>query len=141
MIRRVAAATLFTAIVVIGIEPTLLSLPFRDRRAMAADFATRADRLFPGYVEFLADVRSHTRNGDSIALIVPSRSWERGYSYAYYRASYLLAGRDVLPLVDRDDRVVAENFRAARYVAACGVPPPAGDVVVKSNGGTLVKRR
>lgn len=141
MIRRVAAATLFTAIVVIGIEPILLSLPFRDRRPMATAFATRADRLFAGYVEFLADVRSHTRNGDSIALMVPSRSWERGYSYAYYRASYLLAGREILPLVDRNDRLIGENLRAAQYVAAWGVTPPAGDVVVKRSGGSLVKRR
>ncbi|MGZ7080903.1 MAG: hypothetical protein ACXVJT_15930 [Thermoanaerobaculia bacterium] len=140
MIRRVAAATLFAAIVVIGIEPTLLSLPFRDRRPMAAAFATRAD-LLPGYADFLADVRAHTRDGDSIAIIVPSRSWERGYSYAYYRASYLLAGRVVLPLVDRNDRVVTENMRAAHYVAAWGVTPPAGDVVVKRNRGVLVKRR
>src|SRR5216683_5070658 len=121
MIRRVVGATLFTAIVVIGIEPILLSLPFRDRQPMAMAFATRADRIFPGYVEFLADVRAHTRNGDSIAVMVPSRSWERGYSYAYYRASYLLAGREILPLVDRTDRPVAQNFRSAKYVAAWGV--------------------
>jgi hypothetical protein len=141
MIRRVAAATLFTAIVLIGIEPILLSLPFRDRQPMAAAFATRADRLFPGYVEFLSDVRAHTRNGDSIALLVPSRSWERGYSYAYYRASYLLAGREILPLVDRSDRPVGQTFRSAKYVAAWGVTPPPGDVVVKSSGGVLVRQR
>lgn len=141
MIRRVAAATLFAAIVVIGIEPILLSLPFRDRRPMAAAFANRADQLFPGYVEFLAEVRAHTRDGDSIAIVVPSRSWERGYSYAYYRASYLLAGREVLPLVDRSDRVVTGNMRAAQYVASWGVTPPPGEVVSKRNRGVLVKRR
>src|SRR6478672_6985903 len=113
MIRRVAAATLFTAIVVIGIEPVLLSLPFRDRQAVTAAVAGRTDQLFPGYTDFLAEVRAHTRAGDSIAILVPSRSWERGYSYAYYRASYLLAGREVLPLFDRSDRTVTENMRAA----------------------------
>ena len=140
MIRRVVGATLFTAIVVIGIEPILLSLPFRDRQPMAMAFATRADRIFPGYVEFLADVRAHTRNGDSIAVMVPSRSWERGYSYAYYRASYFLTGREVLPLVRRDDSPIPENFMRAKYIAVWrrGVKDSTRHVVWAGHGGVLL---
>ena len=141
MIRRVAAATLFAAIVAIGAEPILMSLPFRDRRAMAARYAGLADLQFRGYAQFLADVRRRTSQGDSIAIMVPSRRWELGYSYAYYRASYLLPGREVLPLVDRQDRLVGANFHEARYVAAWRVPPPAGEVVLRSHDGVLVKRQ
>jgi hypothetical protein len=141
MIRRVAAATLVAAIVVLGIEPILLSLPFEDRRPMASAYERLPDGPFPGYGDFLAAVRQRTQAGDSVAILVPSRRWEYGYSQAYYRASYLLAGREVLPLVDRDDRRHGENLAAARYVAAWGVVPPEGEVVLRVNGGTLVKRR
>ena len=141
MIRRVAAATLFAAIVIIGIEPTLLSFPFKDRTRLAAAYNGILDRRYPGYPEFLEAVRAQTNHGDSIALLVPPRRWEYGYSYAYFRASYVLAGRQVLPLVSDRDALLGENFRAAQYVAAWHVTPPDGAVVMRASGGVLVKRR
>ena len=141
MIRRVAAATLFAAIVVIGIEPTLLSFPFIDRAPVAKAYTGIFDRRYPGYPEFLDAVRAHTQNGDTIAILVPPRKWEFGYSYAYFRASYLLAGREVLPLVSDKDVLLGANFAAAKYIAAWRVAPPDGEVVMRASGGVLVKRR
>ena len=43
--------------------------------------------------------------------------WDGGYSYAYYRASYFLSGREVLPLVTRQDKPVLDNFKRAKFIA------------------------
>ena len=139
--RRAAAAALFAAIVVVGLEPILLSFPFIDRERAAARYGSMLDRPYPGYREFLEAVREHTHNGDVIAVLVPARRWEFGYSFAYYRASYVLAGREVLPLVWHHDEMLGVNFNAAQYVAAWDVQPPPGEVVVRASGGVLVKRR
>ena len=141
MIRRATAAALFIGIVAVGMQPTLLSFPFISRARFAAGYATALDQRAPGYREFLEAVREHTHNGDSIAVLVPYRKWEYGYSYAYYRASYVLAGREVLPLVSEKDEMVPANFSAAQYVAAWKVAPPAGDVIARAGGGVLVKHR
>ena len=141
MIRRAAAATLFVAMVAAGVEPILLSFPFRDRQPFVAQYATMLDRLSPDYVGFLESVRAHTKNGDTIALIVPQRRWEFGYSYAYYRASYVLAGRTVLPLVWHHNELLGANFAVAQYVAAWNVSAPAGAVVFREKRGALVRRR
>ena len=139
--RRAAAAALFAAIVGVGVEPILLSFPFVDRAPIAARYEAILDRPLPGYREFLEAVRAHTRDGDVVAILVPARRWEFGYSFAYYRASYVLAGREVLPLVWHHDELLGANFRAAQYVAAWHVPAPPGSVVVSASGGVLVKRR
>jgi hypothetical protein len=140
MIRRAAAATLFVAILAAGVEPILISLPFRDRAPIAARYASMLDAAYPGYREFLEAVRTRTKDGDVIALVVPARRWEFGYSYAYYRASYVLAGREVLPLVWHHDELLPQNFGAATYVAAWHATVP-GEVVLQTSGGVLVKRR
>ena len=69
------------------------------------------------YEAFLARVRSSTKPGDSIVILAPARRGSEEYSFAFFRASYALAGRTVLPAVDTSGRVVAENIRAARYAA------------------------
>ena len=140
MIRRAAAAVLFLAIVFLASGWMLMTLPFRDRGAIARAYAARPDRGNPAYRLFLADVRAHTGSGDTIAIVVPWREWEGGYSYAYYRASYALAGREALPLIyPRAD--ARENLGKAKYLAVWGLRPRTGEVIVRSNGGTLVKLR
>lgn len=96
---------------------------------------------FPRYPAFLEEVADHTQRGDTIALVVPPKTWDGGYSYAYYRASYFLAGREVLPVVDADDRALPENLQRARYVAVWRMPPPAGwRVAWAAHGGALLAR-
>ncbi|MEA2328320.1 MAG: hypothetical protein QOE68_3279 [Thermoanaerobaculia bacterium] len=104
--------------------------------------ATYPDRAWPDYPRFLQGVREHTQPGDTIAVIVPSMSWDGGYSYAYYRASYFLTGREVLPLVTPLDARLPQNFRVAKYVAVFGVGlrVPA-DVVWRSGRGALLRLR
>ncbi|HEY8133496.1 MAG TPA: hypothetical protein VII12_16590, partial [Thermoanaerobaculia bacterium] len=83
----------------------------------------------------------HTQNGDSVVIVVPMLKWDEGYSYAYYRASYFLAGREVLPLVTPDDRPHPENVRTARYIAGWHMrrQPGLGEVVWEGEGGVLLR--
>jgi hypothetical protein len=139
--QRLAAITLFAAITIASLEPTLLGLPFRDCSRLRSSMERAADRAwYPGYPRFLEGVRAHTVNGQSIALVVPAKRWELGYMYAYYRASYILAGREVLPIVGPDDRTIAENVRRAPMLAAWGVDARGGRVVWRGEGGVLLQR-
>jgi hypothetical protein len=80
--------------------------------------AHRLDEAWGDYPEFLAAIRTTTQNGDTIALLVPARRGSNDYSYAYFRASYFLAGREVLPVIDDNGRIIAGNVRDAQFVAA-----------------------
>lgn len=80
--------------------------------------AHRPDAAWGDYPAFLAAIRSATHNGDTIALLVPARRGSNDYSYAYFRASYVLAGREVLPVIDDHGRIIAGNVSAAQFVAA-----------------------
>ena len=107
---------------------------------LARELSESPDRRWPHYPRFLEGVRAHTQPGDTIAIIVPGMSWDNGYSYAYYRASYFLAGREVLPLVSPENEKLPQNFRAAQYIAAfrMNVRTPA-EVVWRGERGTLLR--
>jgi len=138
--RRALSLAAFAAIVVASIDPILLRFPFYRRAALAPVFERYADRMWLPYAAFLRGVREHTTNGQTIAVLVPTLDWDRGYSYAYYRASYFLAGREVLPLADEARRVHPENLQRAQFVASWRAAIPRGTVVWSGDGGVLVRR-
>jgi hypothetical protein len=142
MLRRSLTIAVFAAIVVASIDPVLLRFPFYGRASLAPLFERYADRAWLQYASFLRGAREHTRPGETIAVLVPTLDWDRGYSYAYYRASYLLAGREVLPLADEARRVHPENLRRAELVAVWRTQPPPThrNVVWSGDGGVLVRR-
>jgi hypothetical protein len=75
----------------------------------------------PGLKTFLEGVDAHTPPHARIAIWVPFRQWEVGYGYAYYRASYLLPGKQVVPLLAlHEDRVDFSNLAQADYLASLG---------------------
>ncbi|HEY8183528.1 MAG TPA: hypothetical protein VII32_14895 [Thermoanaerobaculia bacterium] len=79
--------------------------------------------LFTEYTFFLQGVREHTRPGDKIVIATLGMRNPETYVYAYYRANYLLAGREVLPLVP-------EYLASADYVAAWQTPgPPVAEMI------------
>src|SRR5947208_10387206 len=115
--RRIAAIVLFAAIVILSFDLPIARIPFMNRAHLHALFERQADTSwYPEYPAFLDEVRAHTQPGDSIALLVPLMHWDGGYSYAYYRASYFLSGREVLPLVTRSDQPLVDIFNRAKLV-------------------------
>ncbi|MEA2236512.1 MAG: hypothetical protein QOC81_1236 [Thermoanaerobaculia bacterium] len=128
------------AIMVMCFEPSPLRMPFLRRALQTPELAGVPDRQWALYPRFLEGVRAHTRPGDTIAIVFPVMGWDAGYSYAYYRASYFLAGREVLPLADPQDHPLPQNLRDARYVAVFGatLPMPAS-IVWRGEGGTLLR--
>ncbi|HEX3068972.1 MAG TPA: hypothetical protein VHX14_10380 [Thermoanaerobaculia bacterium] len=140
MLRRVLPALALLALLVVSIEPGMLQILFIDREPSARALSEAPDSPLPLYPRFLEGVRAHTQPGDTIAIVIPRMSWNNGYVYAYYRASYFLAGREVLPLVTPENEKVPENFRAARYIAAfrVNVRMPS-EVVWRGERGTLLR--
>jgi hypothetical protein len=140
--RRVLALIAFLAIFALRVDRQFVRLPFMDRGPLGQVFTARPDRLWPKFPRFLAGVRAHTTNGDSIAIVVPSLDWDEGYSYAYYRASYLLAGREVLPVAMEDRKPRPENLKRADYVAVWGRGAPSGPgrVVWQGEDGYLLRQ-
>src|SRR6185436_13409793 len=132
---------LITGVAAVSVDPQILSLPFSDRKKLHEAFTIYPDAgWWPQYPQFLADVRAHTKKGDSIALIVPQLKWDDGYSYAYYRASYFLSGRVVLPVVTPDNGNVHQNVVRAGYVALWRIAPSATRrrVVFEGHDGVLL---
>ena len=133
---RTLSIALFSAIVLLAVDPPLLLLALEDRDARREALARRADPS-PELAAFLAGVRARTAKGDTVVLLLPVRDWER-YSRAYFRASYLLAGHTVMPVLDEQNAIIPIR---ARYVAAWRVRyDDAGSVVWRGHGGTLVRR-
>jgi hypothetical protein len=100
--RRVLSVLLLTGILVAGYRPMFLSflvgrIPKRpapidgiDRRPLRE----RADSTPPDLLQFLQSVRAQTNKRDTIGLVLPPPF--DGFSYVYWRGSYVLAGRTVL---------------------------------------------
>lgn len=131
--RRILISILFGMIVTGALDPrATISIPAR----------ARPDRKVAGYPRFLAQVAARTATGDAVAIAAPMRSWAGGYAYAYYRASYFLAGRRVVPLIGVDDSLHMERLRDAEYLAMWAVGPPGGpyEAVWSGHGGTLYRR-
>ena len=140
-VRRALAIILLAALAVVRIQPRLLAVPLRHEE-VAGFYATFADRLWPQYPRFIEGVRAHTQPGDTIAIVVPTLEWDDGYSYAFYRGSYLLTGREVLPLNDYLNHLQLLNFRQAKYIAVWNTPMPQAHftTVWRGEGGVLLRR-
>ena len=120
--RRRVAIVLFVALAVLSIDSGLFRFALRYK-VMRRVMRVYPDRGWNGYPQFLESVRARTKRGDTIALVVPNAGWDRGYAYAYYRASYFLAGREMLPVIDRDNVPQPQNLARAKYVATFGSRP------------------
>ena len=138
--RRRLAIVAFVVIVATSLELPLLRLVLFHYPELTQ---RRADRrpFYPEFMRFLGEVRARTGPGDTIAIVVPTFRWDGGYAYAYYRASYLLPGREVLPIMTPLDRSVPDNVARAKYVAWWGMEPRGTRPVVwHGHGGTLQGR-
>jgi len=139
---RLAAVVAFALILIGGFEPFYLRIFTIDRPLEGALFAELPFRKMPGLKSFLEGVDAHTPPRARIAIWVPFRQWEGGYGYAYYRASYLLPGKQVVPLLAlHDDRADFSNLAQADYVASFGeqLVPPGFESCWRDAHGVLLK--
>jgi hypothetical protein len=140
---RLALLWLLAACITLGgIRTGYLTILAADLPALHEAFALYPDRATPEYPQFLTAVAAATPPGSKIAIFVPMRRWDDGYSYAYYRASYILAGREVLPIVWNDDRLLSANVARADYIAVWRserVHFPGYATVLRAAGGRLLK--
>jgi hypothetical protein len=108
MIRRVAACLLFAAIVAGGVRASMLRLLLPPHRPPnvpnniagidRAPLRLKTDPTPPELLQFLNTIREQTREGERIGVIF---GWPHaGFSYTYWRARYILAGRTVLLPMD-----------------------------------------
>lgn len=125
-----------------GVPVTHFRYLYTDRDRLGSFLRALPDSRTPSYPQFLDQVRQHTSPGDSVAILVPMRYWNEGYAYAYFRASYLLADRKVVPLVDANDRLLLNRLDSVDYVAAWRQPAALGSFreVWKGPEGILLER-
>ena len=124
------AAFVFAAIVIAGIDLGFARLLLDGSQPDPT----------PQYELFLREVARRTAPGQAIAILVPDRGWARDYAYRYYRASYVLAGRRVVPLLSPDDRVHLDRIRHADLIAAWDVEAPDHELLWRAHGGALYRR-
>ncbi len=137
-LHRAAALIVFVAAVAACVNPALLRFPWTDLALQHRMWTLVPEAEWrPDYAQFLEDVRARTRPGDSILIVL-----SHGYSFGYYRASYSLAGRDVLPAFSAEGAPLPGNAARARYVAAWSVPrfSAGGRVVFAGHHGVLLER-
>ena len=124
------AAFVFAAIVIAGIDLQFLHL-LRD---------TSPPPPPRPYDLFLREVARRTRPGQKIAILGRFRRWDLDYSYRYYRATYILAGRPVIPLMSPDDKMHPERLRHADLIAAWEMEVPGHQLLWRAHGGALYRR-
>ena len=145
IVRAIVATALFVGLVASGARTTLLRfvVPPFDPPAAAGPtggvdrkpLRLKQDPTPQELAIFLQMVRLQTRDGDRIAIILPPP--HDGFSYAYWRASYDLAGRTVLLPPEMID------VGSASYACAWrdGWSDPRFELVWSGYGGTLFRRR
>jgi hypothetical protein len=141
VISRWAAIAAAVLIAAGAFEPHYFTVFATNRAAARAALTELPYRKTPGLRVFLEEVRARTRDGDTIAIAAPFAHWDGGYEYVYARATYALAGRRVLPVIDASDRPL-DGSRAG-YIAAYRIAPqlPQFAVVWRGRDGVLLRRQ
>jgi hypothetical protein len=143
---RLAAAAALAAWIAIAagsFHRLYLTIHVDDTAPLRAFWSEVPYRRMPGLRQMLVAVDTRTNAGDRVLVWTPHRPWQGGYGYAFRRAQYVLAGREVLPLLDRRTSVIDDgNITRATYIA-CWRECPAMDgfVEVWRNEDSMLLRR
>lgn len=140
-LRAIAAAALLM-IAVGSFEPFYFRVFATDRQSFHHRMVALPYTKAPGLREHLLEVRAWTMPGERIAIFPTYAKWSRGYSYVYARSLYLLAGREVLPLVGPDDRIRSADFARADAIAAWNRDPNVRGftIAARTEHGVLLRR-
>lgn len=141
--RRSAAILAFALIFFGGFETYYLRSFVEDRTALRQRLVELPWRKLPGFQRFLLEVRAVSRTDETIALWISPMRWMEGYEYGYVRAGYLLSGRDVMPLLNPQERFLAFNARSADLIACyrCSAPPGGFRIVGRTPDGLILRKR
>jgi hypothetical protein len=143
LILRIAAGVVLAGLVAGGFEPMYVRIFSMDSERWRAAMTELPYRKLPGFRRLLLEVDRSTPQKARIAIALPFRAWEGGYGYGYYRASYLLPGRQVVPLLvpDRDEPQPGNVALADYLVVWHGrLQVPGFTVVWTTPDGTLLRR-
>ena len=144
---QLIAAAVAAAWIAIGagaFQQFYVTIHFTDNTALRTFWTEAPFRRIPGLRQMLLAVEVRTKPGDRVLIWTPHRPWQGGYGYAFRRAQHVLAGREVIPLMDRQRDVVDErNIDRATFIACWPeCPPMAGfDTIWRSKDGMLLRRR
>ncbi|HEX7149946.1 MAG TPA: hypothetical protein VF618_00550 [Thermoanaerobaculia bacterium] len=140
--KRAGVALAFLLIAVGAFEPFYVRIFTVDRAQLHASMTALPYRKTAGLREFYLDVRRWTRPGERIAIFPTHTRWTGGYAYLYERALYPLAGRQVVALVEPNDRARPDHLARVDAVAAWHSAPQLPGFVEAERGehGVLLRR-
>ncbi|HJQ41262.1 MAG TPA: hypothetical protein VKB93_29330 [Thermoanaerobaculia bacterium] len=139
----VAALGAFLAIAIGSFEPFYLRIYGIDSTTLRANWTELPYRKVPGLRRMLVEVDRRTPKGARVLLATPHRAGEGGYRYAYARAQFLLAGRQLVPLLEPfTEKRVPLQLQSVDYIACwheCATPN-GFQIIWKSDDGVLLRR-
>ena len=140
---RIAALLAFAAIAIGSFQKLYLQILVRDATALHAQYTELPYRRVPGLRQMLVEAGRRTPQNARILLATPHKPGEGGYRYAYARAQYILAGRELVPLLDPStEKPLPLRLDQVDYIACwsdCATPRGFA-VVWKSKDGVLLRR-
>lgn len=132
-IRRTLGLLAIAALAIGSFQSFYLRVWRQDFGALNAYLTELPYRKVPGMRTLLIEADRRTPLGARILFATPHKTWDDGYTYAFRRAQYLLAGKDVIPMLG--------PAREADYVVCWRCAPPRGfRVIFRNENGTLAKR-
>jgi hypothetical protein len=139
----IAALGAFLAIAIGSFEPFYLRIYTIDSATLRANWTELPYRKVPGLRRVLVEVDRRTPRGARVLLATPHRPGEGGYRYAYARAQFLLAGRELVPLLEpfTENRIPLQ-LESVDYIACwhdCATPQ-GFEIIWKNNDGVLLRR-
>lgn len=140
--RFVAGVVLLAALLFYGLQPFYARFVFVDRRPWADMLSRFPDRRDPTYVDLVKKSSETIPMGATVAVLYSTLDWNRGYSYAYFRAQYFLPGRKVVPL-GWPTGAHPGRVTEADWLIVHGADPPGGPwtPVVDLPSGKLLRRQ
>lgn len=114
-----------------------------DRSLRVAALRNAPDGVDPDYVAFLRMVADRVSRDEVIHLVIPPESVGRSYTWFVYRAEWTLAGHEIHPLHDPNDRQPRTTIESGDLVVLWNTTPARGsvDVLLREGRGILARRR
>lgn len=145
MMRTIAAGLLFAALLAAGFRVSIVRLLLPPHRPPSVPgpvdgvdrkpLRFRNDPVPAEVLQFFETVRAQTKRGERVGILMAAPY--SGFSYAYWRGSYVLAGRTVLVPMD----MVAPEDADVVALWKSGWGDPRYDLVWSDASSAILRRR